>query len=191
MNVNTSLLNLIELSYGAPEKSRFLNFAVTNEQLEKAADAGEEILQRAPSFPGACTYLAAIWTGVLREAFSLPAYCVAGDLCVRGRMAFGSTDPDTASRLGVSSDGWDAHCWLALGQHVGDLSIFRTAYALPQGSNLRQAVLDVFGPGLGLFLMPNSNALAAGFEYRPKHVATEAEITAIVQGARAAGKLWW
>jgi hypothetical protein len=103
-------------------------------------------------------------------------------------MAFGSTNPETARRLAVSSDGWDGHCWLALGHHVGDISVFRTAYAQSEDSNLRKAVVEEFGLGRGLFLMPWSDALDAGFEYRPKYVVTEVEVTGLIQGAHAAGR---
>lgn len=130
-----------------------------------------------------------MWVAMLRDALSLAAYYVAGDLYVRGRMTFGSTDLNVAQRLGESSDAWDGHCWLALGRYVGDISVFCTAYAQPQGSNLRQAVLDEFEPGRGLFLMRCSDALTTGFDYRPKYVVRESEITALIKSARAAGKL--
>lgn len=190
MNSDLILPRLIEVSYSAAEKSRFLAFEATKIHLEQAAEAGREILRRSQSLPGACTYLTAMWAAMLRDNLGLPAYCVAGDLYVRGRMAFGSTDPDVARCLGgESSEAWEGHCWLALGRYVGDISVFRTAYAQPQGSNLRQAVLDEFGPGRGLFLMRWSDALTTGFDYRPKYVVRESEITALIKGALAAGKL--
>ena len=189
MNSNLILPELIEVSYGAAEKSRFLAFDATKLHLEQAAEAGTEILRRSKSLPGACTYLTATWAAMLRDNLDLLAYCVAGDLYVRGRMAFGSTDPNITPSLGESSDAWDGHCWLALGRYVGDISVFRTAYAQPQGSNLRQAVMDEFGPGRGLFLMRWSDALTTGFDYRPKYVARESEITALIKGAYAEGKL--
>jgi hypothetical protein len=130
-----------------------------------------------------------MWAAMLQDALSLPAYCVAGDLYVRGRMVFGSTDPNVAQCLSESSDAWDGYCWLALGRYVGDISVFRTAYAQPQGSNLRQAVLDEFGLGRGLFLMHYSDALTTGFDYRPKYVVRESEITTLIMSARTVGKL--
>lgn len=189
MNSDLSLSKLIKTSYDAAEESRFLGFNATKLHLEQAKDAGRLILRRSPSIPGACTYLSAMWVAMLRDSLHLPAYCVAGDLYVRGRIAFGSTAPNAAKRLDASNDVWDGHCWLALGRYIGDISVFRTAYAQPQGSNLRQAVLDKFGPGRGLFLMRWSDALTSGFDHRPKYVATESEITALINGALAAGKL--
>lgn len=183
------LSRLIESSYDMAEKTRFLSFEAAHSHLRQAAEVGSEILGRSPVTPGACTYLTAVWVAALRDKFSFPAYCVAGDLCVRGRMAFGSTNPDVAQCFGVSCAAWDGHCWLVLGQYIGDISVFRTAYAQPHGSNLRQAVLAEFGPGRGLFLLRNSDGLVAGFEYRPKYVVREAEITALISGARAIGKL--
>lgn len=189
MNSDLILPSLIKASYGAIEKSRFLGFNATTLHLEQAAEVGTEILRRSPCLPGACTYLSALWAAILRDKLKLPAYCVAGDLYVRGRIAFGSTDPKVSKRLDASSDAWDAHCWLVLGRYIGDISIFRTAYVQPQGSNLRKAVLDKFGSGRGLFLMRWSDALTSGFDYRPKYVVNEAEITALINGAQAEGKL--
>lgn len=183
------LASLVEDSYGATERSRFLSFEATSLHLDQAAQAGIALLRSAPSVPGACTYMTAMWTAMLRDNVHVPVYCVAGDLRVRGRMAFGSAESDIARCFATSSNGWDGHCWLVLGEHLGDISIFRTAYAQPHGSNLRRAVVDEFGPGRGLFLMHRSDALAAGFEYRPKYVVRDAEMTALIQGARAAGWL--
>jgi hypothetical protein len=189
MNPKADLPRLIEASYDVAEKTRFFSFETTYSHLEQAAEVGAAVLGRSPITPGACTYLTATWVAVLRDRLNFPAYCVAGDLCVRGRMAFGSTDPDVAQRFGESCDAWDGHCWLVLGQYIGDISVFRTAYAQPHGSNLRQAVLDEFGPGRGLFLLRYSDTLAAGFEYRPKYVIREKEITALINGARTIGML--
>jgi hypothetical protein len=104
-------------------------------------------------------------------------------------MAFGSSNPDVAKNLTTSDIGWDGHCWLALGAYVGDLSIFRSAYAAPEGSNLRATVIEQFGFGYQLFLGPWTDAQQMGFNYQPKHVATEEEINCLVQGARAVGRL--
>jgi len=104
-------------------------------------------------------------------------------------MAFGSTDPEVARSLDVSNGAWDGHCWMALGHYVGDASVFRTAYALPENSNLRRAVLEEFGRGRGLFLMPWTEATRIGFEYIPKYVASETELTGLIKGADAVGAL--
>lgn len=46
MNSDSILPRLIEVSYGAAEKSRFLAFDATTLHLEQAAQAGTEILRR-------------------------------------------------------------------------------------------------------------------------------------------------
>jgi hypothetical protein len=55
-------------------------------------------------------------------------------------------------------------------------------------SNLRQAVVEEFGLGRGLFLMRTAAAWAAHFEYSPKHVVTEEQMTALINGAHASGR---
>ncbi|WP_437760764.1 hypothetical protein [Sorangium sp. So ce1389] len=104
-------------------------------------------------------------------------------------MAFGSADPEVAKQLAASNAAWDGHCWIALGSYVGDISIFRSAYAAPEGSNLRTVVVEQFGLGRGLFLATRSDAMQANFSYRPKHVVTEAEIAGLILSARAVGRL--
>jgi hypothetical protein len=185
MSSDSGLARLIEASYDAAETSRSASFTAAEVHMQLAADTGSNLLRVSPSVPGACTYLTAAWTAILRDSHNLPAYCVAGDLCVRGRMAFGCPDLDLSRCFDASSNAWDGHCWLALGQLVGDISVFRTAYAQPENSNLRQVVLEEFGSGRGLLLMHNADALAAGFEYRPKYVLREAQVTSLIQGARA------
>lgn len=182
------LPGLIEQSYDAAEKLRFSGFTITALHLQQAISAAGDILRRSPNVPGACTYLNAMWTAMLRHV-GLPAYCVAGDLCVRGVMAFGSTDSDNTLRFDGTGGAWDGHCWLAFGDYTGDLSLFRTAYTLPVGSNLRQAVLDEFGPEQDFLFMNNSDATATGFHYRPRYVANETEITGLLLGARSVGLL--
>ena len=108
--------------------------------LKRVSEAGTEVLRRSLKQPGACAHLTAAWVGVVRDALNLPAYCIAGDLVVRGRMAFGGSSVDVKDWFTESTDAWDGHCWLAIGQHVGDLFLFRTAYDLPAHSNLRQTV---------------------------------------------------
>jgi len=183
LDISESLVSLIERSYGRAERSRYLSFEITKDHLEQAALFGEEILRRNDPVPGACAHLTALWTAMLRDALNLPVFCVAGDLFVMGRMTFGSADPHEVSTLCLSNNEWDGHCWLGIGQYVGDISVFRTAYAQPEGSNLRQTVLAQFGFKRSLFLMSWSDACAIGFKYHPKYVAKEMEISGLIKGS--------
>jgi hypothetical protein len=181
---------LVEATYGKAERARFLGFDPADDVLAQVAEAGRVVLARSPPISGACTYMTAAWVSVLRGAYGLPAYFAVGDLRVRGRWAFRVRDARTlAGQLDESSDRWDGHCWLLLGNHVGDMSVCRTAYAQPEGSNLRAAVLDEFGPGRGLFLSRRGRLSDRGFEYTPMYVASDEQIDALVNGAVASGRL--
>lgn len=170
MRAPAALIELIQRSYGNAEAERHRAYVPSREHLELAAAAGTEILKRTSVAPGACTYMSAMWAAMLRDNLKVPAFCVAGDLCILDRMAFGSTDPEVAMQLGSSNDAWEGHCWLALGDYLGDISVFRTAYAAPEGSNLRAVVTEQFGPNRGLYLGRSHDALQEGLDYRPKHV---------------------
>ena len=187
MRPEGGLPDLIEEAYGADEACRHLSVEVSRADLERAAEAGLAVLSRSASIACACTHLSAMWTAILRDALTLPAYCVTGDLRVRGRIAFGSSDPAVARSLSKSNTGWDAHCWVSLGRYIGDASIFRTAYAQPPSSNLRRAVIEQFGLGRGLFLMLADEAIGDGLEYIPKYVVPEEQITGLIRGAAAQG----
>jgi hypothetical protein len=130
-----------------------------------------------------------MWVAKLRDELNAPAFCVAGHLYARGRMAFGSADPEVAKQLAASRENWDGHCWIMLGGYLGDISIFRSAYAAPEGSNLRAVVIEKFGYNRGLFLKQWSEVGQWDLEYCPKHVATETEITGLINGARTKGQL--
>jgi hypothetical protein len=129
--------------------------------------------------------MSAVWVALIQDRLGLPAYCVAGDLIVEGRIIFGGlSDIELATAFDKSNPSLDVHCWLGFGEYVGDLSVFRTAYS-PQGpKSLLKVVLEKFGPGKGLFLSTVQDAANAGLKYIPKYVLTEAQLNGLVRGAR-------
>lgn len=177
---------LIAASYSRDEAAAYLQFAVEHPHLQQLADIGREILDHCPPVPGACAHMTAVWVSLVRDRTKLPAYQVAGDLLVDGHMAFGS-DADAvqiASSFSSSQSAWDGHCWLAVGDHIGDLSIFRTAYALSNRSRLRATIIRHFGKGRGLMLFPERDLHRVELQYVPKYVVTKAQIDSLVLGAR-------
>jgi hypothetical protein len=190
MNPGKVLARLVQSTYGAPERARFCEFEPTAENDAVAAEAGRAILAGSLPIAGACTYLTAAWALRLRTEHELPVCCVAGDLQVRGRWAFRTSGSDISRQFDESNDGWSGHCWIQLGRHkIGDLSLCRTAYRQPDGSNLKAAVLDAFGSTSGLFILRRGVLVDARFEYQPKYVLSDEQMAILVQSARDIGRL--
>jgi len=187
MSSNTIVSELIAETYGPEEAQRHLSSEISRADRERAEEAGDVVLTRSRVASRFCIYLSAMWTAILRDVFSLPAYCVTGDLRVRGQLVFGSSDPMVARTPGISNEQWDAHCWLVLGPYLGDASIFRTAYAQSDRSNLKQAIVEQFGLGCGLMLMRDPEWLAEGFEYIPKYVLPDDVLRGAIKNATALG----
>lgn len=180
---------LVAASYGEAERQRYMNHEAREEEKLKAAQTGKEVLHASVRLPLACTFMTAAWVSRLRSEQGLPAYCVAGDLHVGRRPVFASGDRDVARRFDASTLDWQGHCWLVLGNLIGDISVCRTAYAQPDGSHIKNSVLRTFGAGRGLFLMPRGILLEDGFEYTPKYVVTDRQMTALVETAKELGAL--
>jgi hypothetical protein len=180
---------LIAATFGNDECDRFLGYHPDSTDLQQSAKLGAEVLRRSPPQAGACTYITAMWAALLRDNLDLPAFAVAGDLWVRGVPAFGSSETAVARSLETSCDQWDGHCWLALGEFIGDASLFRTAYAQPEGSNLRIAVVEEFGLGKGLLLATSTDLRDSGFDFRPKYVLRDDQLSTLVEGAHRSGLL--
>jgi hypothetical protein len=129
----------------------------------------------------------ALWVALVKDRTKLPVYQVAGNLFAGGGPAFESdaTSDDVASAFDKSQTAWDGHCWMSIGNHIGDLSIFRTAYARPDNSRLRSVITCHFGQGRGLLLFPTTDLPKVELDYQPKHVLTETQIDSLVLGARS------
>ena len=184
MNAKRAMAMLVRATHSSRERARFLKYESTHTDREVAVHVGHGLLERSPPRAGACTYLTAAWALSLREEHGLAVFCVVGDLRVRGVWAFRTSGVDISRQLTESSDGWDGHCWLQLGHRtIGDIATCRTAYVQPDGSNLKAAILDAFGAGRGLFVMERRELLDQGFEYMPRHVMSNTQMRAIVNGA--------
>lgn len=186
MKPQEQLARLIEATYGKAERSKFSGFAATEEQITDIRQIGRMILEHSTPMPCACTYLTATWVVMLRKALKLPVYCVVGDLRVRGTWAF-RTSGDLKRQLEQSSEAWDGHCWAVIGNQIGDISLRLTALARPEGSNLREAVLDKFGTGTGLLIGKRGRFADIGFEYTGKYVASDQQLFALAGSAAEAG----
>ena len=146
-------------------------------------DSAQEILELVPPRFGHCALLSASWAGYLRSRYAMPAVVIAGDLQIQGSKIFecgqNLPEPTKAGRLVVRE--WDGHCWIEIGGSVGDLSIFRTAYAIDRPSVLKEFVVSSFGLGRGALISP-IEALPAKMRYTPKFVLTDNQIEGLIAG---------
>lgn len=147
-------------------------------------DTAKNILSSVPPLFGACAMLSAGWAALLRDHHHIPAIAVAGNLSIHGTTIFKCTKnlPEAGKSGKVISEVWDGHCWLEIDGVVGDLSIFRTAYAIKGTSRLKEFILANFGEGKGALLCPENQLHSMGMEYEPKYVLNEPQINGLVAG---------
>ena len=147
------------------------------------ATTAKEMIEMVPPSLGACALMSAAWADLLRSKYDIPAIVVAGDLKIRGTTIFrckknlpimGNTGKFVAGK-------WSGHCWIEVDGHIGDLTVFRTAYALDGPSLLKDFVLKNFGPGRAGFLCP-ANEVPSGMKYVPKYVLTDPQIYGLTNG---------
>lgn len=148
------------------------------------ASSGREILASVPPALGYCVLLSATWASILRQRHAIPAIAVVGDLSVDGRTIFSATEhpPDGTQSGLIEFNDWPGHCWIEVGGYIGDISIFRTAYAAPRTHPLSCFVLRHFGPGKGILLATPDQASELGFSYTSRSVLTDLQNDAFVAG---------
>jgi hypothetical protein len=124
------IASLIESATTKSEADSFRQFIATDEVLQRVAAVGKEVLDNLPFKPGACAHLTALWVMLVRERLQIPALGVVGHLAIEGSLILGKQG-DTLSRgLQDKSLDWDGHCWLVVGDHIGDIP-FSARHARP------------------------------------------------------------
>jgi hypothetical protein len=176
-----NLLTLIEQRYSPAEAKAFGSHELADDELTKIGEAAINVLRASKKAAGACAPMSALWAAFIRDHLGTPVHVVAGNLSIGWKKAYYSRSPELWIRDGFlsSSAAWDGHAWLALpGGVIGDISLFRSAYALPEDHWLRQKIEALFGTGRGAYLGPPSSLVT----YEPMIVLTDDEITALVKG---------
>jgi hypothetical protein len=115
--------------YSPDHAKRFEEFDPSREQLLKLGEVGKNILENFPYAAGACAAMSAMFAARWEIQSSVPIYVVAGELYVGGQRAFGKDNlAETIDKeINQSNPSWDGHFWIAFGQYVADVSVFRTA----------------------------------------------------------------
>jgi hypothetical protein len=148
------------------------------------AEAGRLVLAKVPPLLGHCALLSAAWSVVLRNQQSLPAIVVVGDLSVDNRVVFVASGnfPQCSDPGLIEDTSWEGHCWVDVGGYIGDISVFRTAYASPPQHHLSQFVSARFGPGRGLLLATAPQMAQMNLQYEPRYVLTDVQVQALIAG---------
>ena len=177
-----TLKQLITLAYNIKEAENYFQFRLDNPQI--LISSAKEILANLPHSFGACAMLSAVWAAILRDRYSIPAIAVAGDLKIENITVFQCKNniPEKSKYGKEKPETWDGHCWIEVNDYVGDLSIFRTAYAISGPSILKEFILSNFGNGKGCLICSHQELNQMGMEYLPKFVLNESQVTGLIKG---------
>ena len=158
-------------------------FAYRLESPQVLAEAARGIMSNVPPMPGSCALLSASWAGFLRDHHSIPAIVIAGDLKIGRTRVFTCKKnlPSTGKSGTIVPERWDGHCWIEVDGHIGDLSIFRTAYAIAGPNILKDYIVSKFGLGKGAMLCRHGG-LPEGMRYIPKFVLTDSQVNGLIAG---------
>lgn len=180
---NKTLKPLITSAYSLQEAENYFKFQLDDPNV--LASSANEILSNVPHSFGACAMLSAVWAAILRDRYSIPAIAVAGDLKINNETIFQCNNNIPEKSTGNEKpEIWDGHCWIEINNYIGDLSIFRTAYATSEPSVLKEFILSKFGNGKGCLLCSHQELDKMEMKYLPKFVLNESQITGLIQGLR-------
>lgn len=174
---------LIKDSYSDKDADLALEFQFSQNAVDLLKESGLEVLRRIPSKAGACAQMTAMWTAFVRDNSDYPIHAVAGSLSIDNFNFFfeHSSKDDISLAFRENNMDWDGHCWIMLGNYIGDASIFRTAY---QGLNstLKNCITSRFGTGRGLLIDSIDGLKKNGIVYNPRYILTDSEITGLIKG---------
>lgn len=169
------LKQLIARSHSVTASESF--FDAGQVSLAPFADGAKALMRAVPPSFGACVMLSCAWASYLKDHYSIPAIVVAGDLKISGARVFKYKEklPEPSKSGKIVTKRWDGHCWIEANGYIGDISIFRSAYAITGPSILRDFILTQFGPGRGALLSPVED-IPNGMEYIPQYVLKESQV---------------
>lgn len=176
---------LIRQTYSDEEALKHKIYQVTRADAKEIIDMGHHILSQFPSLPNCCAPMSALWAATIRDHTSIPTHLIAGNLSLQGQCIFGNDVKvnNIIDPFSSSNSNWDGHCWVSFGNVIGEISLFRTAYATGTPNWLKERVLKLFGEERGLILGEWAYLSNLGLQYQPKSVATDDQITGLVKGA--------
>jgi hypothetical protein len=172
---------LIAQSYSEEEATRFSQYTLSDADKATICQAGIDILKHFPQHPYACAIMSALWGSLIRDKTDIPTHVVAGNLSINNKKIFynDSSTEEVSHVFKKSNLSWDGHVWVNFAGTIGDMSLFRTAYAQPESHWLHQLVVKEFGIGRGLVFGTQSNMV-----YEAKYVLTDENINALISGIK-------
>lgn len=179
------MFDLIVNSYDTSEAERHRTYELTDEDIELIKDWAKWTLVNFPSMRNCCAAMSATWGALIRDKTRIPAHVVSGILSYRGKRLFGddASAESLAERLMTSSMSWDGHFWVDFAGTIGEISLFRTAYAESSPQWLRSLITQQFGPGRGMLIATPEGMLEDGLIYEARYVLTDDQISALIKGA--------
>ena len=181
---STIIKQLISRSRGITEAEKYSAYNMVN--IQSLYESAKTILSDIPPSFGQCALMSACWAGYLQDHYSIPAIVVVGDLKVKGSRVFkckNNLPESTNSGKFIINNNWNGHCWIEIDGIIGDLSIFRTAYAIDKPSILKDFIVSNFGYGRGAMVC-HSNDLPESMQYVPKFVLKDNQINGLLAGLR-------
>jgi hypothetical protein len=129
--MNTLLLKLISKSYGETKANIALSFEPNEPAQKDLIEKARDVLKHFPYAAGACMFMSAMLTAVIRDHTKYPIHAVAGSLYIDNQPIFGKNLSSNQIKKAFKEQDldWDGHCWIIFGSLIGDVSIFRTAYS--------------------------------------------------------------
>jgi hypothetical protein len=178
------LLAMVEASHSRAAMEQVRDHAPADADFDALAETAAEMLRVCAPEGSACVLLSALLAETLSSRLGVTIPVVAGALKLGGRYMYGGDKGFDGAR--VFSEGtmdWDGHCWLLFGDYVVDASLGRTARRRECSPVLSSAVIEAFGPNVGLIAVTESGARAAGLRYLPRYVLTPDQVLASAGGA--------
>jgi hypothetical protein len=157
---------------------------LAGDERDELAALAIEYLSIFPVLTGVCVVMSAGFSAWLKVRTSIPALVVVGSLTIGSTTYFHPHEPETLGRVfDETRTDFDGHAWVLAGDHIVDLSIFRTAYSGLGPVGLQAAVMTRFGEGQGVFISRPRTMRAEGFVYDAYYVLSDAQERAIATGA--------
>jgi hypothetical protein len=181
--MDKKIFNLIEESYDKEQAKVASQFKLSKDAIEILIKASKDVLVKISDKPGACAHMSALLAGFVQNDTDYPIHVVAGSFSIDGYTYFRNDKSSDSINTGFKSFNldWDGHCWIMLGDYVGDISIFRTAY-LGYDNRLRDTIISRFGEGKGFLFDTINNLKGKGLVYNPRYVLKYDEITGLLKG---------
>lgn len=130
--------------------------------------------------------MSAGFAALISDRTDIPALTVAGSIRVGGHPFYmPSRKADWPAVFDRSTADFEGHAWVLAGDHVVDLSIFRTARSGVAPPHLDELLQTLFGSAQGAFLASMKTMRSEGMDYEPVYVLTTEQERAMAIGAQA------